>query len=118
MKPRLPDLRASALAIAMVTLTLALILPAPHAAAAVTPDLKVAFIGDQGLGTNPTAVLNLVKNEGAQALFHPGDFDYADNPTAWDNMMTNTLGANFLVFGTVGNHDVTMWSAYQDVLER
>jgi hypothetical protein len=69
------------------------------------PNFKIAFIGDQGSGSNATAVLNLIKNEGANAVMHQGDFDYNDNPQAWDNLITEVLGANFPYFASIGNHD-------------
>lgn len=66
---------------------------------------KIAFIGDQGSGSNAMAVLNLIKNEGAQAVVHQGDFDYGSNAAGWDNLITSVLGANFPYFASVGNHD-------------
>ena len=45
-------------------------------------DFRVAFIGDQGLGPNSIAVLNLIKDENAQMILHQGDFDYEYNPDA------------------------------------
>jgi len=68
-------------------------------------NFKIAFIADQGSGSNATAVLNLIKNEGANAVVHQGDFDYNDNPSAWDGLITSVLGANFPYFASVGNHD-------------
>ena len=44
------------------------------------PELRVAFIGDQGLGPNAIAVLELIKDEGAQMVLHQGDFEYKDDP--------------------------------------
>lgn len=61
-------------------------------------NLKIAFIGDQALGPNAVAVLNLIKAEGAQAVMHSGDLDYADNPAAWEAQINNVLGANFPYF--------------------
>ena len=58
-------------------------------------DFRVAFIGDQGLGPNSIAVLNLIKNENAQMVLHQGDFDYQDDPDAWDKMISNELGDDF-----------------------
>ena len=71
--------------------------------------LKVAFTGDQGLGEDPESVLRLVLDEGAEALFVQGDFDYADDPEAWDAMLTGVLGPNFPVIALVGNHDEARW---------
>jgi hypothetical protein len=81
--------------------------------------LKVAFTGDQGLGENPERVLQLVLDEGAEALFVQGDFDYADDPAAWDDMLTRILGPNFPVIALVGNHDEARWygaGGYQELL--
>ena len=77
------------------------------------PNLKVAFIGDQGHGSGANAVLTLIKDEGAQMVLHQGDFDYANNPTAWDNRITRVLGANFPYFASVGNHDTKAWTGYR-----
>ncbi|WP_437877264.1 DNRLRE domain-containing protein [Sorangium sp. So ce513] len=73
------------------------------------PGLLVAFIGDQGNGSNADAVLNLIKDEGADATIHNGDFDYASNPTAWENRINNILGANYPYFAVIGNHDAAAW---------
>jgi hypothetical protein len=73
------------------------------------PNLLLAFIGDQGNNGDSTAVLQLIANEGAAAVVHNGDFDYADNPTAWDNRITSVLGANYPYFAVIGNHDAAAW---------
>ena len=93
---------------------------APVAQEAPAADFKIAFIGDQGLGTNAVAVLNLIKAEGAQAVMHSGDIDYTDNPAAWEAQVNNVLGANFPYFVSIGNHDELAWSrpnGYQHYLE-
>jgi hypothetical protein len=69
------------------------------------PNLKVAFIGDQGDGSDALAVLQLIANEGADAVLHQGDFDYGGNPTQWDNDISSVLGIDFPYFASVGNHD-------------
>jgi hypothetical protein len=69
------------------------------------PNLKVAFIGDQGRGSDALAVLQLIKDEGAHMVLHQGDFDYDDDPTRWDDNITSVLGADFPYFASVGNHD-------------
>ena len=57
----------------------------PHVSAAgsvsTDPDLKIAFLADQGLGADAEAVLGIVKAEGAAAVVHAGDFDYAHRST-------------------------------------
>ena len=86
-----------------------------------TPEnFTVAFIGDQGLGADAEAVLHLVKLEGAHAVIHSGDFDYADDPAAWEDQIDAILGADFPYFASIGNHDLREFFApdgYQDRLE-
>jgi hypothetical protein len=75
-------------------------------ATAARPDpVKIAFIGDQGLGPDPEAVLQLILDEGADAVVHSGDFDYDDDPAAWDDQINRILGEDFPYFASVGNHD-------------
>lgn len=81
---------------------------------ATEPDLKIAFVGDVGHGPNQQAVLRLIKSEGAQAVLHQGDFDYADNPTQFWSSVDSVLGANFPYFVSVGNHDVSKWPTTAD----
>lgn len=85
--------------------------------AAPDPNFKVAFFGDQGLNVNSRAVLQLVKNEGAAMVLQLGDFDYSDNPAAWDQQTTDILGADFPLFAVIGNHDLAQWSGYQQKLQ-
>ncbi|MGH7598791.1 MAG: metallophosphoesterase, partial [bacterium] len=86
--------------------------------AAQTPaNFKIAFIGDQGLGNEARAVLNLIKSEGAQAALHQGDFDYEDDPAAWEAQINDVLGANFPYFASAGNHDEAEWEGYQQLME-
>ena len=80
------------------------------------PELRVAFIGDQGLGPDAIVVLNLIKNEGAQLVLHQGDFDYQDNPDEWDRQISDVLGSDFAYFASMGHHDVNAWSGYQEKL--
>jgi len=48
-------------------------------------NFTIVFIGDQGLSPNAEAVLNLIRNEGANAVLHLGNFDYFDNPADFRN---------------------------------
>ena len=75
---------------------------------AATPvNFTIAFIGDQGLNPNSQAVLRLIRDEGADAVVHSGDFDYQDSPAAWDAQINAILGPNFPYFASVGNHDAS-----------
>jgi len=83
-------------------------------------NFKIAFIGDQGPGGRARAVLNLIKNEQAHAVVHSGDFDYEDNPAAWDAQISNILGSDFPYFASVGNHDDESFyisGGYQDLMK-
>jgi hypothetical protein len=82
--------------------------------------VTVAFIGDQGLGRKARAVLRLIVKEGVDVVLHQGDLDYQNDPTAWDALITEILGADFPVFASVGNHDERRWygpNGYQEKLQ-
>jgi hypothetical protein len=84
------------------------------------PNFKVAFFGDEGIDPTSVAALNLVKNEGAQALVVAGDLDYADTPAAWEAQLNNTVGPDFPVFALSGNHDEDAWhgpTGYQKFIQ-
>jgi hypothetical protein len=68
-------------------------------------NFKVAFIGDQGLNVNSVAVLNFIKNEGAQAVLHQGDLGYTSDTAAWEAQINSVLGPNFPYFVSIGNAD-------------
>jgi len=110
------QVRDSAAATASATFTITISTSSPIPQGETVPNLKIAFIGDQGNGSNARAVLQLIKDEAAHAVIHSGDFDYADNPTAWDNTITSILGASYPYFASVGNHDVSAWPGYQQKL--
>lgn len=86
----------------------------------VPENFKIAFIGDQGYGANGRAVLALIKSEGADLVMHQGDFDYNDDPAAWDAQINDVLGSDFPYFASIGNHDEAKWSGtngYQQFLQ-
>jgi hypothetical protein len=96
---------------AFVGISLALVLSMlPVQAEDPPPNFKIAFIGDQGLGPESEACLKLVKDEGAKVLVHLGDFDYANNPTAWEAQTNKVLGPEFLQVAVLGNHDGPNWT--------
>ena len=54
-------------------------------------------------------------------VIHAGDFDYKNNPTAWDGQINKILGENFPYFIDIGNHDTSKWSGvdgYQDKFKK
>ncbi len=82
-----------------------------------TQNLKVAFIGDQGINNNAVSVLQLISSEDADMVLHQGDFDYLDDSDSWDAQITETLGSDFPYFASIGNHDVKEWDGYQGKLQ-
>ena len=75
----------------------------------VPPEITVAFIADQGSGSDARNVLLMIKDR-ADMVMHQGDFDYGSDPDGWDEMITNILGLDFPYFASVGNHDTSAWS--------
>ena len=80
--------------------------------------VKVAFLGDQGLGPPTEAALALVLEEQADLLVILGDFDYEDDPPAWQTTLDTALGSNFPLFAVIGNHDVDAWTGYQPIIQQ
>ena len=50
-------------------------------------------------------------------VLHQGDFDYQDDPEAWDQQINDVLGMDFPYFASVGNHDVLAFEGYQRKLQ-
>lgn len=85
--------------------------------------VTLAFIGDQGWepagsADGPRAVLQLIEDEGADAVLHQGDFDYLDDPAAWEGQIDDLLGPDFPYFVSVGNHDTDAWAGAGGYRER
>ncbi len=81
--------------------------------------LKVAFMADQTLNTRARDVINMLKNQSVDAIFHPGDLDYQNDPIAWRDFIDDTLGENFPYFVAYGNHEEEKWerhNGYQEVI--
>ena len=81
---------------------------------ATPPNFKVGLIGDGYAVT----VFQMIKDKNPDMIIHSGDFDYTDNPAAFDNRITQYFGADYPYFGSVGNHDVAAWPGYQTNLKR
>lgn len=80
--------------------------------------VKIAFIGDQGLGSSSEAVYQLCLDEGAHAVVVLGDFDYNDSPSDWLAQMNSVLGPSFPHFAVVGNHDTSEFAGYRQASEQ
>ena len=77
-------------------------------------DLKIAFVGDQGLGKRSRQVMQMVKDWGAQMMVIPGDFDYQDDPRAFMGQFKEVMGNRFKLLTTIGNHDILKWFDAED----
>ncbi len=58
------------------------------------------------MGSNARAVLSLIRDERADAVIHAGDFDYEQNPAAWDAQINDILGADFAYFACLALNEV------------
>jgi len=79
------------------------------------PNVRIALVGDQGIGPRAKAVLDLVRSESADFLVVLGDFDYENKPVEWGQMLSQ-FGRDFPWFAVVGNHDVHSWPAYEAII--
>lgn len=83
--------------------------------AGIPPDkqnLRVAFFGDTTSGNNFKSVLGLGVTDKADFILGGGDYDYSYKPAAWIAAMNSVVGADYPIFGAVGNHDHTTWAPY------
>ncbi|MDA1036419.1 MAG: metallophosphoesterase [Chloroflexi bacterium] len=111
-----------------VTATATPPVPASTSRPSLTPeDFKIAFIGDQDINSDSKAVLGMIRDEGADMVLHQGDLGYSNGADAWDEMISDTLGADFPYFASIGNHDCTVlggcsgpgvWPDYQARLQQ
>ncbi|MCG8606506.1 IPT/TIG domain-containing protein, partial [bacterium] len=79
----------------------------------------MAFIADQGDSPDTREVLQLIKDEGAQAIVHGGDFDYSNDAAGWENLLNQFLGPDIPVFATLGEDEESKWhdpGGYQERL--
>jgi len=80
-------------------------------------DLSVAFLGDQGAGSNARDVLELVASKEIDLLVLLGDFGYAEGAaTSWIQNMEDLIPSDVAVIGVVGNHENFQWPIYRDWL--
>jgi predicted phosphodiesterase len=79
-------------------------------------EVKVAFIGDSGNGSNFQSVLDLALSEQADAIIHNGDFDYGLDADGFFAAVDGKVGASYPYFASVGNHDAPAWNQYTPYL--
>lgn len=88
-------------------------LPAPVAGVVpAAPDRKIAFIGDTGAGADLRKVLELIRDERADAVVHNGDAIYGgETPAQFWHEVDTSLGHDYPYFLAQGNHDRDAWPA-------
>jgi hypothetical protein len=79
-------------------------------------EVKVAFIGDTGNGSEFESVLDLALTEQADAIIHNGDYDYNLDPDAFFATVDGKVGPDYPYFASVGNHDAPSWTDYSAYL--
>ncbi|MFK7997608.1 MAG: metallophosphoesterase [Granulosicoccus sp.] len=95
--------------IAIVTLGLSIL----QTTDAFAEDIKVAFIGDQGVSEQAQLVLELIRDEGTDILLIQGDLGYGpDDADKWIENIDSILGRDFPVLMVVGNHENYEWQKY------
>lgn len=76
-------------------------------------DVKAAFVGDSTDGGRARAVFKLIRDEGAEVVFHQGDFDYEEDtskgPPRWKKLLDEALGGLPFI-AALGNHDMEVSS--------
>ncbi len=76
--------------------------------------VKLAVLGDSGIGEGFINALTLIKKEGASHVVHPGDLAYTESSKSaaydFDSLVSQKLGVNFPYFYVIGNHDMSRWS--------
>jgi hypothetical protein len=81
------------------------------------PELKVAFMGDQGLGVEQLQVLEYLAHE-VDLIVFLGDLDYLNSPPFWKTQMDVGLGdENFPWLVAIGNHDTPVWDEYAAIID-
>lgn len=79
-------------------------------------NLKVAIVGDHGVGRDAAAVLRLIKAEGADLVLSLGDLGYEGGPARFAALLDATLGPDLPFFAALGNHDADEWTRYHALL--
>lgn len=83
--------------------------------------VKIAILGDQGLGENSQKVMGMVKQWGADLMVHVGDYDYLDSPDFFMDQFEGSMGKRFKMLSVPGNHDLLRWfdvGGYRDLLQK
>lgn len=74
---------------------------------------KLAILGDSSRGENFKKVLELIKQENADAALHLGDLGYHEShpetPVRWNALVNQVLGEKYPYLFVAGNHDISRW---------
>jgi hypothetical protein len=67
---------------------------------------KIAFVANTGSSATFTHILDLIKSEHADYVFHAGDFDLQQNPALFASIISSILGETYPYLYTPGDKDV------------
>ncbi len=77
-------------------------------------EFKLAILGDSAHGDGFKKVLQLIRQEKADAALHLGDLAYheshPDAPERWNRLINQVLGEKYPYLFLAGNHDVGHWA--------
>jgi hypothetical protein len=84
---------------------------------ATDPELRVAFMGDQGIGVEALQVLEFLAQE-VDLIVWLGDLDYLNSPPFWKTQVEVGLGdEDFPWLVAAGNHDTPEWDSYAAIID-
>lgn len=66
----------------------------------------IAFYGNTGANNQTQQVMDLIKNEGSEAVAHLGNFDLEKNPMSFKEKINTQFGDSFPYLYSPGSHDV------------
>ncbi len=72
--------------------------------------LRVALFGDMGTGAPAQTLMQSLRRLGVQLVVIAGDFDYADDPAAWEAVVKQLEPVP--VLAVLGNHDMPKAAGY------
>ena len=76
-------------------------------------NFTIGFTADTYVTEETKRLYQMLKNDGAEFIAISGDLDYIDYPEGWDGLITKSLGEDYPMLVTAGNHDHAIWPEYQ-----
>lgn len=82
-------------------------------------EVKIAFIGNSGIGTNAVNVLNLINKEESDLVVHLGNLGYEASPAEFADMLETNLEETIPFVAVIGSEEfaVKNWDNYESELD-